>query len=148
MSRIAEQSSPMGRPGLSPIRRDPFQTSPRTPTRTGNAIFNYGIDSYKQNFAARSTATTPLMYIGLFLPIIFTYKVSQTPSPLPHPYPAASPPYLSRVRINRFNALQPRKMGIYEKIHAEWIKKALMRQQKNLKWDPMTGEPLFEVKKL
>ncbi|RVD81336.1 uncharacterized protein DFL_009202 [Arthrobotrys flagrans] len=50
-------------------------------------------------------------------------------------------PYFLRVR--RFQG--PRKQGIYEKIHEEWIKKALLRQEKDLKWNPETGEPLFEV---
>ncbi|KAF3223533.1 hypothetical protein TWF106_004924 [Orbilia oligospora] len=52
-------------------------------------------------------------------------------------------PYFSRVR--RFQG--PRKPGVYEKIHEEWIKKALLRQEKDLKWDPETGEPLFDVRR-
>ncbi|EGX44509.1 hypothetical protein AOL_s00188g177 [Orbilia oligospora ATCC 24927] len=47
-------------------------------------------------------------------------------------------------RIRRFQG--PRKPGVYEKIHEEWIKKALLRQEKDLKWDPETGEPLFDVR--
>ncbi|KAK6499385.1 hypothetical protein TWF506_004012 [Arthrobotrys conoides] len=51
-------------------------------------------------------------------------------------------PYFSRIR--RFQG--PRKPGVYEKIHDEWIRKALLRQERDLKWDPETGEPLFDVR--
>ncbi|KAK6510139.1 hypothetical protein TWF481_004853 [Arthrobotrys musiformis] len=65
---------------------------------------------------------------------------ASTPSSPGH-YTTYTGPHFSRPR--RF--AQQRKMGMYEKIHEEWVRKALLRQEKDLKWDPETGEPLFKV---
>ncbi|KAK6338402.1 hypothetical protein TWF730_002464 [Orbilia blumenaviensis] len=73
-------------------------------------------------------------------PIITRKPLLNSPSPLQYPLYNYNGPYFARVR--RF---QSRVKGVYEKIHEEWIKKALLKQEKGLKWDPKTGEPLFKV---
>ncbi|KAK6517439.1 hypothetical protein TWF281_004096 [Arthrobotrys megalospora] len=91
-----------------------------------------------------TNADTP---VDMFSPVkesprtpVIRRKPAIISSPSPIQYPLYNGPYFSRVR--RF---QSRKMGIYEKIHEEWVRKALLKQAKNLQWDPETGEPLFKV---
>ncbi|KAF3902104.1 hypothetical protein ABW21_db0202704 [Orbilia brochopaga] len=116
----------------APITRGSFTNSPRTPSKLNHVTTTLGIIDI-----------TPIK-----LNQDGTGIITRTPTkPLLSPHQrlliTTPGPYIPR--LHRARMARQRRIGIYEKIHAEWIQKALLRQEKNLQWDPKTGEPLFNV---
>ncbi|KAJ6260724.1 hypothetical protein Dda_4953 [Drechslerella dactyloides] len=132
MNCDAEQSpSPTGADIVTKTRGH-FANSPRTPSKLRHVTTTLGVID-----------VTPIQLnsdgTGIMTPT--------SPKPLLSPTQRLliTSTYISRVHRSRM--LHQRHVGIYEKIHTEWIQKALLRQAKNLQWDPKTGEPLFSVRR-
>ncbi|KAK6359945.1 hypothetical protein TWF696_001069 [Orbilia brochopaga] len=114
------------------MTRGPFANSPRTPSKLRHVTTTLGIIDI-----------TPLKLNQDGTGIITPVPISQKPLLSPNQRLLITSTYIPRV--HRARMARQRRVGIYEKIHTEWIQKALLRQEKNLQWDQKTGEPLFNV---
>ncbi|KAK6351877.1 hypothetical protein TWF718_005022 [Orbilia javanica] len=119
---------------LLPLPRKPYTSKQNSPSRLRFVMSaDTPVDVFSKPEEAKKKLVIERKPAG---------AVVDTDSPSPTQYQGTYiVPYFTRPR--RFQG--PRKQGVYEKIHEEWIKKALLRQEKDLQWDPKTGEPLFEV---
>ncbi|KAK6524059.1 hypothetical protein TWF694_005724 [Orbilia ellipsospora] len=130
------------------ITSNPDTTTPKTTTThsiTSTATKRENSGSVGFGFhVLGSRGVSKRRYLAASNSINMKAVMALTGQSSPPPYAANTPngsPYLPR--INRFG--QHRRLGVYERIQVEWIKKALLRQEKGLKWDEKTGEPLFVV---